>query len=278
MQVHQPYELRMGDRVTIGESTLVLEAMDAGSGSRRPAARRGKPIPEDGSREQRDRVLPAAAQPVKPDRGRADRLGEARITGRGTAGFWIAQALLTLAVICMAAGALLPWLKIEGSLSQDLGPQVQALTNIVASISGSSSLYNVEQTIDGLQGYGKLVLALAFVALIGVTVEIFFYRKSLVPGIVYLVAGLVAAGAIVFDLLNYYRLYQQAEQLSILFGVRLEDVVHFFDRWIDFRVVPLAGLFLTGVGLFLLLVGGVVRLAIVFLSRREGSADAEAGA
>ena len=63
---------------------------------------------------------------------------------------------------------------------------------------------------------------------------------------------LVASGAMGFDLINYYRYYEELKDLSLLFGVQLQEVVQVFDQFIDVQVTPMIGLYLTAAGLLLL--------------------------
>ncbi|MFN2225946.1 MAG: FHA domain-containing protein [Anaerolineae bacterium] len=242
LQVHRPYELRPGDRLTIGETTMVVQQEQAGQ---------PRPRPEH---------APAAARP-----------GEAQ-TARQSSGlsavFWLAQGLVTAAVICLAAGAFLPWIEITGSLSRDLQPLVQGIADLIASLSGQDSLLHVSQRIGGLDGYGKLTLGIAAVSALALVVDIFFYRRSVVPAVVYLGTGIVSIGAMGFDLANYYRYYQDLRDLSLLFGIRLGEVVQVFDHFIEMEATPMPGLFLTGAGLLLLLAGGIGRLVVAVLGRR----------
>ena len=249
LQVHRPYDLRSGDRLTIGETTMIVQQEQA-----------GQPHP-------RSERAPAAA-----------RAGEAQVAGRGDGGgrsgsggviFWLAQGLVIVAVICLAAGAFLPWIEISGSLSRDLQPLVQGIADLIASLSGQDSLLHVSQRIGGLEGYGKLTLGIAVVSALALVVDIFFYRRSVVPAIVYLGTGIVSIGAMGFDLANYYRYYQDLQNLSLLFGIQLGEVVQVFDHFIEMKASPMAGLFLTGAGLVLLLAGGITRLVAVLLGRQE---------
>jgi hypothetical protein len=251
VQVHKPYELRMGDRITVGDTTMVIRDSQPKT-ARQPQLR--PDIPAGRTAEGKAIEAPAA------------RPAPATST-TSTVVFWLAQGLVTISVICLGAGAFLPWLKITGSLAQNLAPLVQSIAELVATMSGPESMLNVQQTIEGLQGYGRLTLGMAFITAIVLAVDIFFHRKGIVPGVVYLVLGVVASGAMGFDLVNYYRYYEEIKNLSLLFGVQLQEVVQVLDQFIDVQVTPMIGLYLTAAGLLLLLVGGVARLAIGLLRR-----------
>jgi pSer/pThr/pTyr-binding forkhead associated (FHA) protein len=238
MQVHQPYDLRVGDRVTIGETTLVLREWEG-------LAPRAAPAPPLARR--------AAGTPASA----------------GTAvAFWFAQALIVASIVSLASGAFLPWLQVTGSLSQDMEPLVKSITDIISSVMGSDFLF-VTQQVSGLEGYGKLTLGIAVIALVVLVVDLFFYRQSVVPGIVYTLAGLLAAGAMAADLKNLYDIYNQVQSVSLLFGIKLSQVIEVFDKFLQVKVTPLPGLYLTAAGLGLLLVGGFGRLAVALLERRK---------
>lgn len=243
MQVHQPYDLRPGDRVTIGETTMVLHPAPS-------AARQG----QQGAARRR--------QPAEPD------YQQQASTGTSVA-FWVVTGIMVVAIVCLATGAFLPWLRLTGSLSQDLGPMIQGVTDIISSIFGEDSLFHVTQEVNGLDGYGKLTLGIAAICTIALVVDLFFHRKSVVSAVVYLLSGLVAVGAMASDLVNVWGLYKQVESWSIMFGIDLGQVVEFFDQFIQMEVQPLIGLQLTVAGLVLLLVGGVGRLVVALLARSQ---------
>jgi hypothetical protein len=252
LRVHGPYDLRVGDRITIGETTMVLREQVA-----QPPQGRA-PVAAGGERSRK-----AKAPPVPAD-------GDVSRSGAHTAAsvlFWLAQGLIAVAVVCLASGAFLPWLRVTGSLSQELGPLLQGITDAISFFLGSDSYFEFTQEISGLEGYGKLTLAVGVISLIAMVVDLFFYRKSVVPAIVYLLSALIAMGAMASDLSNFYRLYKEAETWSLLFGIQLADVIQVFDQFIDMTVTPLPGLPLTVAGLVLLLVGGVGRLVAAMLDR-----------
>jgi pSer/pThr/pTyr-binding forkhead associated (FHA) protein len=265
MRVHQPYELRLGDRVTIGETTMVLREAPNQARSAENAARQ---------------VVRTVERPVVSAPGRAAPGAGPQAAPRAAAGavyafqgarlpFWIVQILATLAVVCLAAGAFLPWFEITGSVSSDLQPMFQGLANLVASLSGQDSIFNLSMRVDGMQGYGRLTLAIAIVSTIALAVDIFFYRKSAVPGLVYLVSGAVATAAVGFDILNYMQNLERLRDLTVLFGIQLVDVVEFITQYIEFDIRLLNGLYLTGAGLLLLLLAGLGRILVAILGRER---------
>ena len=263
LQVHGPYDLRLGDRITIGETTMVLREFEEYPPT--PVRQRGEARPRSRTAEGPVlRDIEARAQRSHPQ----SRPRPADSTASSMA-FWFVQGVVAAAIVCLASGAFLPWLRVTGSLSRNLQPLLQGLANIVEALSGSDSIFHISQTISGQQGYGKLMLGVTVISLVTWVVDIFWGRRSVVPGMIYLVAGLLAAAAMSFDLINYYRFYEQIQSLSLLFGVRLADVIELFGQFIEIQITPMVGLFLTGIGLVLLLAVGAARLTVWFLVRDE---------
>jgi pSer/pThr/pTyr-binding forkhead associated (FHA) protein len=257
MQAYQPYDLRLGDRITIGETTLVLRDWEpAVAGSAGPA--RAKTSAPPGRRDARQ----ASRQPS------AESAPRRHPSGGILAAYWLAQGSVVLAIVSLASGAILPWLQITGTLSQDMEPLVKGISDLISSVIGQDFLF-VTQNVSGLQGYGKLTLGIAALALIVLVVDLFVHQRSVVPGIIYTLAGLLASGAMAADLKNLYDIYSQVQAASLLFGIKLSDVIKVFDQFIEVEVVALPGLYWTAAGLGLLLVGGLGRL-VVGLLRRDG--------
>jgi hypothetical protein len=252
----------VGDRITVGKTTLVPREIPS------------QPMPPSASRQARQAAVGAGRVPSQERPEPASRpSGKAREGERTRpglfAGFWLIQAMIATAIVCLGAGAFLPWLQVTGSLSKDLQPLLQGLADLMAVLSGPDSVFNVSQQIDGLEGYGKLTLLVAIVSVGALVVDVFFHRRSAIPGIMYLLSSLVAGGAIVFDLVNYYRLYGQMKDLTLLFGIQIEEVVEVFDQFLEVTVTPMIGLVLTGLGLILLLAGAIGRLSVAFFDRRR---------
>lgn len=261
-RIHRPYELQLGDRITVGETTIVPRELTSQPVS--PAASPGAQKPAVGVGREAPSRKPSDPVPRSPSRAKE---GDRARPGLAVA-YWSVQATVAAAIVCLGAGAFLPWLQVTGSLAKDLQPLLQTLADIVAVLSGPDSVLNVSQQIDGLEGYGKLTLVVAVVSMGALVIDIFFHRRSAIPGIVYLLSSLMAGGAIAFDLVNYYRFYSQMKDLTLLFGIQLEEVVEVFDQFLEVTVSPMIGLVLTGLGLLLLLVGAVGRLSVAFLDQR----------
>ncbi|MFC2023298.1 FHA domain-containing protein [Chloroflexota bacterium] len=253
MRVHGPYELRLSDRVTIGETTMVLRESVA------------QPGPAAGARPQvgyRDR---AAEEDLMSAVAGSGHRAEAQPSGTPPAAlfaFWLVQVIVAVAIVCLASGAVLPWLTVSGKLSQDLAPMVQKLSEVISFFTQQDKFFEFNMEIGGLQGFGKLTIAMALISLVAMVIDIFVYRKSIVPGVVYLLASLISIGAMASDLMQFYELAQDLSSLSLMFGIQLSQIVQFFDQVVDMTVTPMAGLYLTVAGLGILLVAGIGRLIV----------------
>ncbi len=293
IQIYAPQVLRFGDRLTIGDTTMVLREFGTGAGV--PAgpqelktakdlagAAQGyaQGVPGHAGRPVAPLVLPQQPQPQPAapamrkgavpavDRGKGPSVGASALAG---AVFWLAQVLVAVAVVCLAAGAFLPWFRVTGSLSRNMAPLVQGITDIISSFIGED-LLSVTQDIQGIGGFGKVSLGIAVASAILLLVDVFLTRRSVVPGVVYLLTSLMAAGVVVAELKNLYDLYDQVQSMTLLFGIKLADVVKAFGNFIELEVTLLPGLYLTAAGLGFLLVGGITRLMAAILGRSKPEA------
>ncbi|HSJ57423.1 MAG TPA: FHA domain-containing protein [Anaerolineae bacterium] len=277
MRVHHPYPLRTGDRVTVGDTTLVLR--DAPAESAVPAARAGGGAAAGG------RLVPAAgragdaaAAPAYQGRraaaaGEAGRQARAR-TSSFSWGFWTAQGMVTLAVICLAAGSLLPWIEIRGQVRADAAPLLQQGFEIWGALTGTDPAQMASYRIDGTMAHGRLTIALAVVCTAALVVEIFFHRKSLIPGVIYLVTGLMVIATMSFDAINYAQHASRIQETDLLFGYQVGDLTEALGTIVEVEAAPQVGVYLVGAGLALLLAGGVVRV-LSGMPRRERGLYAE---
>ncbi len=262
VQIRGPYELRLGDRVTIGETTMVLREHSALP----TVPPRSHPTEEPITAVEAYAVRQAApaAYPSAPGRPQEGQLASAG----ATVSFWLAQVLVVVAVVCLAAGGLLPWFKVTGSLARDMAPLVQGISDIVSSIVGED-LLSVTQEISGESGFGKFALGMAVLSTVLLLVDIFVRRKTVVPSVVYLLTSLAAGAVMTLELKSLYDLYDQVQSMTLLFGIRLEDVVKAFGKFIEVEITLLPGLYLTVAGLGFLFVGGLVRLMSGLLDRNR---------
>ena len=256
--IRQPVALQPGDAIAIGETTLVLRQHAAQPASQ-PAAS-GQPGPLQ--------PVPIYAPPGEGSGAPAGAGVEQRTSAGVQVAFWLVQVLIAAAVACLAAGAFLPWFRVTGSLSSDLESLIRGISDIVSSFIGEN-LLSVTQDISALSGFGRLTLGLAVLSGIMLIVDIFLRRKWIVASLVYLLPSAVVSVVIVGDLKNLYDLYEQIQSISLLFGLELVDVVEAFGKFIDVEVAILPGLYLTVIGLGLLVVGGIARLVVALLARGD---------
>jgi len=268
LRVHRPYPLRPGDRVTVGDTTMVLRtrsdvpaaAIPAGPGGMAAAAGaagRGMAAPSP--------VEARVAAPRPAEYGAND--GRTGVRGSSIA-FWSAQVVVTIAVVCLAAGSLLPWLEITGGVRGDVAPLLEQGFNIWGALTGTDPSRTASYVIDGTMAHGKLTLVLALVSTVALVVEIFFYRRSLIPGVVYLVTGLMVVATMGFDAMNYAQHARELQNLDLLFGYQLGDLTNLLGTIIDVEARALVGVYLVGAGLGLLLAGGVARVLSGVLGER----------
>ena len=269
MPVHQPVALQPGSTIAIGETTLVL---------RHEAAQPAAPLPPQPSTQPSQPAVagqPGPLQPVPvyapPGGGRGAPAGtaaEPRPSAGVQVAFWLVQVLVGASVACLAAGAFLPWFRVTGSLSSDLESLIRGVSDIVSSFIGENML-SVTQDISALSGFGRLTLGLAVIAGIMLIADIFLRRRWIVSSLVYLLPAAAVSVLIASDLKNMYDLYEQIQSISLLFGIQLADVVEAFGKFIEVEVTFLPGLYLTGIGLGLLFVGGLARLVVALLARGD---------
>ncbi|MFN2220754.1 MAG: FHA domain-containing protein [Anaerolineae bacterium] len=245
--VRQPVAIRPGDTIGVGETTLVLQQETVPPGAPPAAAARPGPL----------QPVPVYAAP---------REAGGSASARVEVAFWIVQGLVAVAVVSLAAGSFLPWFRVTGSLSGDMESLIRGLSDIVSSFIGED-LLSVTQEVSALSGYGVLALGLAVLGAVMLIIDIFLRRRWIVAALVYILPTVAVCAVMVADLKSLYDLYEQVQSMSLLFGVQLVDVVEAFGKFIEVEVTLLPGLYLTGVGLGLLLTGGIARLVVALMAR-----------
>jgi pSer/pThr/pTyr-binding forkhead associated (FHA) protein len=265
--IHQPVALAPGSTIGIGDTTLVLrQHAEEPTAQHPPQASTVPSQPALSGQPGPLQPVPIYAAPVGA--GEASAGVEQRTSAGVQVAFWLVQVLIGAAVACLAAGAFLPWFRVTGSLSSELESLIRGISDIVSSFIGEG-LLSVTQDISALSGFGRLTLGLAVLSGIMLIVDIFLRRKSAIAGLVYLFPTAVVSAVIVGDLKNLYDLYEQVQSISLLFGIQLADVVEAFGKFIDVEVALLPGLYLTVIGLGLLIVGGIARLIVALLARGD---------
>ncbi len=283
LEVHHPYALRLGDRITIGETTMVLRESGARPPSPvaagQPANRTAQPSSQREKTAEMQHLVPAppavharqpggASRPASRPPAAKSPASKGAWEGRAVA-FWFVQGLVAAAVVFLASGAFLPWVRITGTVSKELDPLIQAGVGILSSLFGTDPSRLFTREIMGIDSYGTLTLAIAAISLVFLIVDMFFHRTWVVPGIVYLLAGLFAIVAVALDLRTFLQLYNHARALNLLFDIQVDQIMKGVDYLTDIEMAILPGVWLTISGLVLLIVGGIGRLTLSLLNRKR---------
>jgi pSer/pThr/pTyr-binding forkhead associated (FHA) protein len=231
-----PYRLQTGDQLRLGETAFSV-SFASPSASSEPRARSAAP--------------PNA---VARERSHLPRGGTKRYTGDAVAG--LVDGLIGLAALLLIAGAFLPWIRISINV-----PFVGAVTATPAGTQGMGTY-----TMIG----GVLSLALVVVNLIVRAVVLYRReRPAFEPSRLFLRWSgmghlLIASSLLLLGILGLLRYYRSASR-EVFLGIRLIDLFDFALNWLDLRLIPQIGLILTGLGLGLLLLSSVTRLAVALL-------------
>ena len=265
--VGQPVALGSGDSITVGETTAVLSASTVQPAQQMPSQQNRWASPPAVSAQRGPlQPFPIGAGPGEGWGAAGEPAVKAR-TGTGVqVAFWFVQGLVATSVVCLAAGALLPWFRVTGSLSGELESLIRGISDVVSSFIGDD-LLSVTQDVGALSGYGKLTLGLVVLGAIMLIADIFLRRRWIVAALVYILPSAAVSAVIASDLYSLYDLYEQVQSMSLLFGIELADVVEAFGSFIDVEVTLLPGLYLTVAGLALIFIGGVARLIVALLAR-----------
>jgi pSer/pThr/pTyr-binding forkhead associated (FHA) protein len=253
-----PVPLALSDRITVGHTTLVM--------------RRAAPIPEppvsgggagNSTADQQARQREARAA----KRQAAVRKSQSRIPTWQ----WIVSAVLGAAVLLLAFGAFQPWVRIQVRLAFEgiaggelLTDALSAVDSFLQSFMGKPAMIadNTVQ-IDGMSSYGWLTLLAAGSAALMLAFDLALrLARSSLPGFVYILSSLLPGVVLAADLQRFTRL----GSVPILFGVNLLDIFQGASKILEPKVTPLTGLYLTLIGLALLVLMGVMRALLPALS------------
>jgi pSer/pThr/pTyr-binding forkhead associated (FHA) protein len=206
--------------------------------------------------------LPAASRPpAESSRGKS-----------APVWYWATVALVLGAIVALAIGAFLPWLRVEVELSLQnlpagdlLGQLLGTAEEAIQSATGKAPLPKANTIeIQGMEAYGGLMLLTAGIAALAAILDVSMrWRRSRVSGLVYVAIALLP----LVMLLTEFRRFAQLANQQILFGVDLLKIVQGASEIIQPKVTPLSGLYLTGIGLVLLLVVGFMRTFVSLISR-----------
>jgi len=220
---------------------------------------RGTPVAE---MQPQSAPLPAGSRsPVDASRGSSPPLW-----------YWATVALALGAIGVLVIGAFLPWLRIEVELSLQSLPGGDLLNQllgtaeaVIQSATGKPPLARTNTIeIQGMEAYGGLMLLTAGVAALVMILDASMrWWQSRASGLVYVAIALLPIGML---LLEFRRFAQLANQ-QILFGVDLLKILQGASELMQPKITLLGGLYLTGIGLVLLLVVGLIRTFVSLVSR-----------
>jgi hypothetical protein len=263
-----PVPLALSDRIAVGHTTLVMQRSTMPGGH--------------------DVAHPQSAIPSGPPLGNADHLPPAQVPG-GAIGNppypkgmmsaiplwqWIISAVLVVAILMLAYGAFQPWVRIQVRLAFDgiaggelLTDALSMVDGLLQSFTGKPSMITDNMVeIGGMSSYGWLTLVAACAAGLMLVLDLVLrLARSALPGIAYIVASLLPGVVLAADLQRFTRL----GSVPILFGVNLLDIFQGASKILEPKVTPLPGLYLTLIGLALLILVGVLRAVLPALSSRR---------
>jgi hypothetical protein len=267
----QPQRLCFGDLVTAGTLALTMEPGALPSGYAASAvAPAGVPAPAS---------IAAAAEP-------AARSGPAEAV-RPSAWHWLGSVAAASAAALIAAGALLPWVRVRLQLSPEKAlqsalegvPDAGRWTGLLQSLLDrgkqivppqlqapiQEALQPTDHVIRGLDGYGTFMLVIALIVLIALACDLLLrLQRSGFPGVVYLLGAVLPLALLLNDVVRFNALGAQ----DLLFGVSLGQLVEGAGRITDVQVTPLTGLYVAAAGCVLLFGAGLAR-ALAPLSFRR---------
>jgi hypothetical protein len=256
-----PVPLALSDRITVGRSTFVMQRAVAPDGSDIASSQSAVPVPQQPPRAQ---VPQPAIRNIVPQKSRDRR----SIIPPWQ---WVLSAVLLVAVLLLAYGAFQPWVRVQVRLSFDGVTGGQLLTDALSLVDGflqsfmgkPALITNNSVDIGGISSYGWLTLLAACAAALILVLDLALrLARSALPGIAYIVASLLPAVVLIADFQRFTRL----GSVPILFGINLLDVFQGASKILEPKVELLTGLYLTLIGLALLVLMGVLRAILPALS------------
>jgi pSer/pThr/pTyr-binding forkhead associated (FHA) protein len=250
-----PVPVALSDRITVGHTTFVMQR---------------SAVSYQSSANQRMAVPPRPGPRTGP--------GQPSIVNRKSsipAWQWLLAALVVAAAALLVYGASQPWVRVEVQLTFEKVPGGELLTEGLSLLDGL--LQDVlkkpplatanAHDISGKDSYGWFTRLAGFAAALMAVLDLALrLKRSVAPGIAYLLAALLPAVVLAGSIQQFMRL----GAIPILFGVDLLDIFQGASKIMQPKVTPLTGLYMTATGLALLLGAGVVRSILPALTRRSG--------
>jgi hypothetical protein len=233
LQPNVPQVLQPNVPVTIGGTRFVLREEPRAAPAYAPA-----PAVAAGPQAQAGWAAGAA-----PDAG-AGVATRASSAGREAA-IWVCRMVVVAGCGLMSLGALRDWILVE----------------VRAPLIGTTVF---EQTYSGMDsGQGGLFLGAAAIAIVLMLVDIALPRSGLVAGLGQMLVGIIVS---IVSAVNVYQYYQAGTREYL--GISLLDVFgQYAGELIDINVQP--GVYLLGIGLIVLILGGLSRLIVAVLAGQK---------
>jgi hypothetical protein len=267
LQPGVPVPLALTDRITVGHTSLVMQRSLVGP---RPAPHepRGSEHDVDRSASQR------AGGSARSEYAMANRPYPETARSAIPLWQWILSALIAVAAALLVYGAFQPWVRVQVRLAFEgvtggelLNSGLALLNGVLQDVFKKPPLVTANAVeISGTNSYGWFTLLAGCVAALMAVLDLGLHlKRSMLPGIVYLLAALLPGVLLAGDVQRLARL----GTIPILFGVNLLDIFRGASEILEPKVTPLAGLYMTAIGLALLLGAGLLRSTIAALSRRS---------
>jgi pSer/pThr/pTyr-binding forkhead associated (FHA) protein len=268
-----PVPVALSDRITVGHTTFVMQrsAVQPRPGSRTGPGRVG----ESANQRMGESANQRMAVPPRP--GPRTGPGQPSIVNRLSsipAWQWILSALIVAAAALLVYGAFQPWVRVQVQLTFGGVAGGELLTKGLTLLDGVLQDFlkkppmvtanTVE--ISGIDSYGWFTLVAGCVAALVAALDLALrLKRSALPGIVYLLAALLPGVVLAGDVQRFMRL----GSVPVLFGVNLLDVFQGASKIMEPKVTPLTGLYMTAIGLALLIGVGVLRSILPALTRKS---------
>jgi len=259
-----PVPVALSHRITVGHTTFVMQRSAI---SHQPSDSSDQRIGESANR--RMAVPQSAIRPGPvPEWGRGNSQPAIPLWQ------WLLAALVVAAAALLAYGAFQPWVRVQVRLTFEGVAGGELLTKGLSLLDGvlqdflkKPPLVTANAVeIAGMNSYGWLTLLAGCVAALMAALDLALrLKRSALPGIVYLLAALLPGVVLAGDLQRFMRL----GSVPILFGVNLLDVFQGASKIMEPKVTPLTGLYMTAIGLALLIGVGVLRSILLALTRKS---------
>jgi hypothetical protein len=252
----------LGDRITLGRTTLVVQLAPA----RAPQAVAAQPRPQP---------APLQSAAVAVPRQPINRMAGASQAAEGIPLWqWITAALVTAGALLAAVGVFQPWVRVDIRFTLrnlPMGDLLEKAKDIAARLfqqltGAPPPAMSHSLVIQGMDGYGPVLLLAAGLALLAIVFDLTLrLTRSVAPGVICVLSGIAPAVVLAVSAERFVRL----GHWDILFGVNLLELLQIAEKLTEATVTPLSGLYLTGLGLALLLAAGIFRMAAPLLFRRQ---------